>query len=85
MILGRFGNTSSPAQKIEDEMVPTDTDFIIETLAEADSIVIVLGYDMAVGQVQQSVFELTKRLRNKGKNVRFTIHPVAVRLLGKIS
>jgi len=85
VILGGFGNTSGPAQEIEGEMVPTDTDFVAETLSEADSIVIVPGYGMAVAQAQQSVSELTKRLRDKGKNVRFAIHPVAGRLPGHMN
>lgn len=85
VILGGFGNTTGPAQEIEGEMVPTDTDFVAETLSEADSIVIVPGYGMAVAQAQQSVSELTKRLRDKGKNVRFAIHPVAGRLPGHMN
>ncbi len=34
---------------------------------------------------QSSISELTKRLRNKGKNVRFAIHPVAGRLPGHMN
>ncbi|KZL13482.1 NAD(P) transhydrogenase subunit beta [Pseudovibrio axinellae] len=85
VILGGFGNTTGPAQEIEGEMVPTDTDFVSETLNDADSIVIVPGYGMAVAQAQQSVSELTKRLRAKGKTVRFAIHPVAGRLPGHMN
>lgn len=66
-------------------MVATDTDFVAETLNEADSVVIVPGYGMAVAQAQQAVSELTKRLRAKGKNVRFAIHPVAGRLPGHMN
>ncbi len=85
VILGGFGTTTGPAQKIEGEMVATDTDFVAETLNDADSVVIVPGYGMAVAQAQQSVSELTKRLRAKGKNVRFAIHPVAGRLPGHMN
>ncbi|KZL29187.1 NAD(P)(+) transhydrogenase (Re/Si-specific) subunit beta [Pseudovibrio sp. WM33] len=85
VILGGFGTTTGPAQEIEGEMVATDTDFVAETLNDADSVVIVPGYGMAVAQAQQSVSELTKRLRAKGKNVRFAIHPVAGRLPGHMN
>ena len=44
--------------------------------------VIIPGYGMAVAQAQQSVSELTKRLRAAGKTVRFAIHPVAGRFAG---
>ncbi|WP_068310410.1 Re/Si-specific NAD(P)(+) transhydrogenase subunit beta [Polycladidibacter hongkongensis] len=85
VILGGFGNSSGPAMEIEGEMVATDGDFVAESLDDAQSIVIVPGYGMAVAQAQQAVSELTKRLRAKGKNVRFAIHPVAGRLPGHMN
>ena len=54
-------------------------------LNEADSIIIIPGYGMAVAQAQQSVSELVKRLRAKRKEVRFGIHPVAGRLPGHMN
>ena len=58
---------------------------IRDRLNEAKSIVIIPGYGMAVAQAQQSVSELTRRLRDKGKTVRFAIHPVAGRLPGHMN
>jgi H+-translocating NAD(P) transhydrogenase subunit beta len=85
VILGGFGNTSGPAQAIEGEMVPIDVDRVADALEDADSVIIVPGYGMAVAQAQNSISELTKRLRTKGKNVRFAIHPVAGRLPGHMN
>ncbi len=85
VILGGFGGASGPAMEIDGEMVATDADSVASMLDEADSVVIVPGYGMAVAQAQASVSELTKRLRGKGKSVRFAIHPVAGRLPGHMN
>ncbi|MEP1442926.1 MAG: NAD(P)(+) transhydrogenase (Re/Si-specific) subunit beta, partial [Hyphomicrobiales bacterium] len=85
VILGGFGGASGPAMEIEGEQVAIDADGVATALQEADSVVIVPGYGMAVAQAQQSVSELTKRLRTAGKNVRFAIHPVAGRLPGHMN
>jgi NAD(P) transhydrogenase subunit beta len=85
VILGGFGGTTGPAMEIDGEMVATDVNTVAAQLQEADSIVIIPGYGMAVAQAQQSVSELTRRLRDKGKNVRFAIHPVAGRLPGHMN
>lgn len=85
VILGGFGGTSGPAMEIDGEMVATDAEQVAADLNEADSVIIVPGYGMAVAQAQMSVSELTRRLRDKGKNVRFAIHPVAGRLPGHMN
>jgi NAD(P) transhydrogenase subunit beta len=85
VILGGWGGASGPAMEVEGEMTATDSDAVASALDEADSIVIVPGYGMAVAQAQQSVSELVKRLRARGKEVRFAIHPVAGRLPGHMN
>jgi len=85
VILGGFGGAKGPAMDIEGEQVAIDADGVAAALDDADSVIIVPGYGMAVAQAQQSVSELTRRLRAKGKNVRFGIHPVAGRLPGHMN
>ncbi len=85
VILGGFGTGTSQAQDIEGEQVAIDADGVAQALKDADEIVIVPGYGMAVAQAQQPVAELTRRLRAMGKKVRFAIHPVAGRLPGHMN
>ena len=85
VILGGFGGTSGPQMEVEGEQVAIDADGVAAALDEADSVIIIPGYGMAVAQAQQAVSELTKRLIVKGKTVRFAIHPVAGRLPGHMN
>ena len=85
VILGGWGDATGPAMEIEGEQVAIDVDGVASSLNDADSIIIVPGYGMAVAQAQQSISELTRRLRAQGKSVRFAIHPVAGRLPGHMN
>jgi len=85
VILGGFGGTAGPQMAVEGEQVAIDADGVATALNEADSVIIIPGYGMAVAQAQQSVSELVRKLRAKGKNVRFAIHPVAGRLPGHMN
>ena len=85
VILGGFGGPAGEQMAVEGEQVAIDADGVATALNEADSIVIIPGYGMAVAQAQQGVAELTRKLRAKGKNVRFAIHPVAGRLPGHMN
>ncbi|MEL6520073.1 MAG: NAD(P)(+) transhydrogenase (Re/Si-specific) subunit beta [Pseudomonadota bacterium] len=85
VILGGFGGPAGEQMAVEGEMIATNAEEVAATLDDADSVIIVPGYGMAVAQAQQSVSELTKRLRAAGKEVRFAIHPVAGRLPGHMN
>ena len=85
VILGGWGDTSGPAMDIDGEMIAMDIETVATALNEANTIVIVPGYGMAVAQAQSAVSELTSRLRAKKKKVRFGIHPVAGRLPGHMN
>jgi NAD(P) transhydrogenase subunit beta len=85
VILGGFGGTTGPAMEIVGEQVAIDTESVASALNDADSVIIIPGYGMAVAQAQQAVSELTRKLRARGKTVRFAIHPVAGRLPGHMN
>jgi H+-translocating NAD(P) transhydrogenase subunit beta len=85
VILGGFGGTTGPQMEVIGEQIAIDSDGVAAALNDADSIIIIPGYGMAVAQAQQSVSELVRKLRAQGKNVRFAIHPVAGRLPGHMN
>ena len=85
VILGGWGDTTGPTMDIDGEMIPIDIESVASALNDANRIVIVPGYGMAVAQAQSAVSELTSRLRAKKKEVRFGIHPVAGRLPGHMN
>jgi len=85
VILGGFGGTQGPAAEIEGEQIAIDAAGVASALNDADSVIIVPGYGMAVAQAQSAVSDLVRKLRAAGKEVRFGIHPVAGRLPGHMN
>jgi NAD(P) transhydrogenase subunit beta len=90
VIAGGFGGESAKPKAPGDaqpagEVVPVNAQETAELLKDAKSVIIVPGYGMAVAQAQHAVFEITKRLRDLGKTVRFGIHPVAGRMPGHMN
>ncbi|MBX5088190.1 NAD(P)(+) transhydrogenase (Re/Si-specific) subunit beta [Rhizobium lentis] len=85
VILGGFGNSAGPQMEITGEQIAIDGDGVAAALNDAQSVIIVPGYGMAVAQAQAAVSELTRKLRAAGKTVRFAIHPVAGRLPGHMN
>ena len=85
VILGGFGGSQGPAAEIEGEQVAIDAGGVASALNDADSVIIVPGYGMAVAQAQTAVSDLVRKLRAAGKTVRFGIHPVAGRLPGHMN
>ena len=86
VIAGGFGGAPvSTEQKDYGDFRETNAAEVAELLKDASSVVITPGYGMAVAQAQYPVAELTARLRKRGINVRFGIHPVAGRLPGHMN
>ena len=86
VIAGGFGGTPvSTEEKDYGDFRETNASEVAELLKAASSVVITPGYGMAVAQAQYPVADLTARLRKRGINVRFGIHPVAGRLPGHMN
>jgi NAD(P) transhydrogenase subunit beta len=87
VILGGFGAEAGTAasgseQKTVRSGSPDDVAFI---LGNAESVVIVPGYGLAVARAQHAVKELASKLRERGVTVRYAIHPVAGRMPGHMN
>ena len=86
VIFGGFGaGPSGEAKEVTGEVIATTHDEVAEMLDQANSIVIVPGYGMAVAKAQHPVHTLVEKLKKEGKDVRFGIHPVAGRLPGHMN
>jgi len=79
------GITTAPASeyKIEGSITQTNVEDTAEMLTNAESVIIVVGYGMAVAKAQYAISDITQMLRSKGIKVRFAIHPVAGRMPGQ--
>ena len=85
VILGGFGDAPVADSGEMGEHREVTTSDVAKMLTGARSVVVAPGYGMAVAQAQYPVAELTARLRERGINVRFAIHPVAGRLPGHMN
>jgi NAD(P) transhydrogenase subunit beta len=86
VIAGGFGAVTASADKTEyGEHREINAAETAKLLMEAGSVIITPGYGMAVAQAQYPVADLTRRLRERGVEVRFGIHPVAGRLPGHMN
>ena len=87
VIAGGFGSDGSAAGTDEEygDYREVQADAAADLLTNASSVVITPGYGMATAQAQYAVADLTRKLRDKGIDVRFGIHPVAGRLPGHMN
>ena len=87
VIAGGFGSVGAITGEEKDygEHREINAQEAAELLSESRSVIITPGYGMVVAQAQYPVADLTTKLRAKGVNVRFGIHPVAGRLPGHMN
>jgi NAD(P) transhydrogenase subunit beta len=89
VIAGGFGSDGGSASSVGDEeqgeVGTISAEEVGQLLKEAKEVVIVPGYGMAVAQAQHTIYGITKKLQDRGVNVRFAIHPVAGRMPGHMN
>ncbi|SDU34227.1 NAD(P) transhydrogenase subunit beta [Pseudomonas pohangensis] len=89
VILGGFGGTSEAAGPAGDkEARPVksgSSDDAAFLLTNADTVIIVPGYGLAVARAQHALMELAEKLTHRGVTVKYAIHPVAGRMPGHMN
>merc|ERR1719378_279587 len=88
VILGGYGTSSTgsgEAMKITGVHTETDIDGTVDMLTNAQSVIIVPGYGLAVAKAQYAIADMVKMLTDKGIKTRFGIHPVAGRMPGQLN
>ena len=88
VILGGFGGEATTASSGDKEQRPVKSgsaDDAAYMLSNAETVIIVPGYGLAVARAQHAVNELAEKLTHKGVKVKYAIHPVAGRMPGHMN
>ncbi len=85
VLFSNFGGGGQSAADIQGSQKPIEASDAASLLYLAEKVIIVPGYGMAVAQAQHKIWELCKQLRERGKEIKFAIHPVAGRMPGHMN
>ena len=86
VLFGAFGQTTTASAEGEQKAYKSDTvESAAQVMEQANLVVIVPGYGMAVAQAQHKVREVYDLLKKRGVTVKFAIHPVAGRMPGHMN
>ncbi len=90
VIFGGFGAAKPKAAasgeaELAGEAVATNTDDVVGMLKDAKKVIIVPGYGLAVARAHHPLKDVVEKLRKRGADVKFAIHPVAGRLPGHMN
>jgi NAD(P) transhydrogenase subunit beta len=86
VLFGAFGQVQQAKAGAEEKVYKSETiEGAAQVLEEANLVVIIPGYGMAVAQAQHKVRELYDQLKKRGITVKFAVHPVAGRMPGHMN
>ncbi len=86
VLFGAFGQVQQTTAAVEGKEYKAESiEGAGQVLEQANLVVIVPGYGMAVAQAQHKVRELYDQLKKRGVTVKFAIHPVAGRMPGHMN
>ncbi len=90
VVFGGFGSDggsgeSAPAQAVEKGVKSASVEEVVYWMEDANKVIVVPGYGMAVSQAQHALKELYELLTKRGVEVKFAIHPVAGRMPGHMN
>jgi NAD(P) transhydrogenase subunit beta len=86
VLFGAFGQVQAAKATGEQQVYKAETpESAAQILEQAETVVVIPGYGMAVAQAQHKVRELYDQLKKRGISVKFAIHPVAGRMPGHMN
>eukprot|EP01104_Vermistella_antarctica_P004234 TRINITY_DN14728_c0_g1_i2.p1 TRINITY_DN14728_c0_g1~~TRINITY_DN14728_c0_g1_i2.p1 ORF type:complete len:1136 (+),score=210.52 TRINITY_DN14728_c0_g1_i2:38-3409(+) len=83
--IGTSSTGTGEAMKVTGTHTETDISQVVDMMDDAQNVIIVPGYGLAVAKAQYAIADMVKLLHGRGKKIRFAIHPVAGRMPGQLN